>query len=251
MLQEEIAKSPISLAQLSSLHQSTIEAAKTLSELELKHILYDKMLKIGSSYSHKTYEELFNALTWSIKLNESKSTQSTKPDQILKKCDRGDDDQDEDPSARSNQDRLDDVDQTFEKKADASEQPSPDANTEQPSPDVAANPKRQKNDWYKKYPSLEPQDPDWNTVKKIDDAQEQLWFKEKVNVAVPSLTFDELMSTPIDFSAFAMNRLGLTTLTREVLVGHVFNLLKGTCKSYGELEYNFEECFRALPNQLD
>ncbi|GJW19141.1 hypothetical protein Tco_0026577 [Tanacetum coccineum] len=66
----------------------------------------------------------------------------------------------------------DDVDQIFEKMVDASEQPSPDANTEQPSPNVAANPKRQKNDWYKKSPSPEPQDPDWNTIKKIDDAQE-------------------------------------------------------------------------------
>nr|GEZ58996.1 hypothetical protein [Tanacetum cinerariifolium] len=42
-------------------------------------------------------------------------------------------------------------------------------------------------------------------------------LKEKVNVLVPPLTFDELMSTPIDFSAFAMNRLGLITLTRELL----------------------------------
>nr|GEU45966.1 hypothetical protein [Tanacetum cinerariifolium] len=56
--------------------------------------------------------------------------------------------------------RSDDVDQTFKKKADASEQPFPDANTEQPSPDVAANLKRQKNDWYKKSLILEPHDPD-------------------------------------------------------------------------------------------
>ncbi|GJY96446.1 copia protein [Tanacetum coccineum] len=103
MLQDAIAKSLISLAQSSSSHQSAIEAAKTLSELELKNILYDKMLKSGSSCSHKTHEELFNALTWSITLDESKSTQRTKSDQIPKKQDHGDDDQDEDPSAGSNQ----------------------------------------------------------------------------------------------------------------------------------------------------
>ncbi|GJS49647.1 hypothetical protein Tco_0599768 [Tanacetum coccineum] len=80
-------------------------------------------------------------------------------------------------------------------------QPSPHPNANKPSPAKVANPKRQKNDWYKKSPSPEPQDPDWNTVKTIDDAQEQ--------------------------HAFAMNCLGLTTLTREVLVGPVFNLLKG------------------------
>nr|GEU72021.1 reverse transcriptase domain-containing protein [Tanacetum cinerariifolium] len=102
--------------------------------------------------------------------------------------------------------------------ADDSSQPSPDANTEQPSSHV--NSKRQKNDWYKKSP-------------------------------IPPLTFDELMITPIDFSAFTMNRLRLTTLTREVLVAFMFNLLKCTCKSYGELEYNVEECFQALTDQLD
>ncbi|GKC62433.1 retrovirus-related pol polyprotein from transposon TNT 1-94 [Tanacetum coccineum] len=121
MLQDAIAKSPISLAQSSSSYQSAIEAAKILSELELKNILYDEMLKSGSSCSHKTHKELFNALTWSITLDESNSTQRTKSDQIPKKHDRGDDDQDEDPSAGSNQ-GSDDVDQTFEKKADDSEQ---------------------------------------------------------------------------------------------------------------------------------
>ncbi|GKG16695.1 hypothetical protein Tco_0361652, partial [Tanacetum coccineum] len=52
-------------------------------------------------------------------------------------------------------------------KSRSANDPFPDANTEQPSPDVAANSKRQKNDWYKKSPSPEPQDPDWNTIKRI------------------------------------------------------------------------------------
>ncbi|GJU41315.1 hypothetical protein Tco_1194272 [Tanacetum coccineum] len=67
----------------------------------------------------------------------------------------------------------------------------------------------------------------------------------------PPLTFDELMSTPIDFSTFAINRLKLNKITRADLVGPVFNLLKGTCKSCVELEYNMEECYRALTDQLD
>ncbi|GJR16804.1 hypothetical protein Tco_0965331 [Tanacetum coccineum] len=271
------------------------------------------MHKSCSSCGHQTNEELFNALMWPIKLDESRSKQSTKSDPIPKKHDRGYDDHDEDPSIGSNQGKetkerrtgketesskksstpkestkgkpplkpsksrksrsanddveetffeigSDDVEQTFDKKADDSAQPSPDANTEQPSPDAnanqpspvkAVNPKRQKNDWYKKSPSPAPQDPDYNTVKTINDAQEQPWFKEKVNATVPPLRFDELMSTPIDFLAFTMNRLRLTTLTREVLVGPVFNLLKCTCKIYGELEYNFEKCFRALTDTLN
>ncbi|GKB29868.1 hypothetical protein Tco_0869269 [Tanacetum coccineum] len=59
------------------------------------------------------------------------------------------------------------------------------------------------------------------------------------------------MTTPIDFSAFVMNRLNITNLTQELLVGPAFNLLKGTCKSRTELEYHFEECFKATTEQLD
>ncbi|GKA45443.1 hypothetical protein Tco_0738239 [Tanacetum coccineum] len=221
--------------------KGTIEAAKSLSELELKNILYEKMLKSGSSCSHKTHKELLNALTWSIKLDESRSKQKTKNRRTRKETksskksstpkessrgkppskpsksgksrstndveetvfEMGSDDVDQTFDKKADDSKemrpckmgSDDVDQTFDKKADDSEQF--DANTEQPSLAIAANPKRQKHDWYKKSPT------------------------------VPPLTFDELMSTPIDFSTFAMNCLGLKMLTREVLMGPVFNLLKG------------------------
>nr|GEW16786.1 hypothetical protein [Tanacetum cinerariifolium] len=59
------------------------------------------------------------------------------------------------------------------------------------------------------------------------------------------------MSTPIDFSAFAMNCLKINKLTKADLVGPVYNLPKGTCKICVELEYNMEECYRALCDQLD
>nr|GFA72166.1 hypothetical protein [Tanacetum cinerariifolium] len=38
---------------------------------------------------------------------------------------------------------------------------------------------------------------------------------------------------------------------KEYLVGPAFNLLKGTCKSRVELEYNFKECYKAITNQLE
>ncbi|GKB92885.1 hypothetical protein Tco_0965157 [Tanacetum coccineum] len=67
----------------------------------------------------------------------------------------------------------------------------------------------------------------------------------------PPLSFDELMSTPIDFSAFVMNHLKIDNLTQQHLVGPTFNLLKGTCKSRVELEYHFEECYKAVTDRLD
>ncbi|GJT56661.1 hypothetical protein Tco_0991715 [Tanacetum coccineum] len=67
----------------------------------------------------------------------------------------------------------------------------------------------------------------------------------------PLKTFDELMSTLIDFSAYIINGLKITNLTQETLLGPAFKLLKGTCTNFAELEYDFEECYKALSKKLD
>ncbi|GJS65406.1 hypothetical protein Tco_0679970 [Tanacetum coccineum] len=48
-----------------------------------------------------------------------------------------------------------------------------------------------------------------------------------------------------------MNDLKITNLTQETLLGPAFKLLKGTCTNFAELEYNFEECYKALSEKLD
>nr|GEU87850.1 hypothetical protein [Tanacetum cinerariifolium] len=70
-------------------------------------------------------------------------------------------------------------------------------------------------------------------------------------VEKPQLTFDDFMSTPINFLAFAMNRLKISKLTKADQVGPNYNLLKGMCKSCVELEYNIKACYHALSHQLD
>nr|GEV69570.1 putative ribonuclease H-like domain-containing protein [Tanacetum cinerariifolium] len=65
------------------------------------------------------------------------------------------------------------------------------------------------------------------------------------------LMFNELISTPIDFLENVMHNLKIDTLTYKILVGPTFNLLKGTCKSFVELEYHFEECYKAVTDRLD
>nr|GEX74079.1 hypothetical protein [Tanacetum cinerariifolium] len=67
----------------------------------------------------------------------------------------------------------------------------------------------------------------------------------------PPTTFDELMSTRIDFSAYVLHNLKTGNLTQEHLVGPAFNLLKGTCKSRVKLEFHFEECYKAVTDKLD
>ncbi|GJR91409.1 hypothetical protein Tco_0215420 [Tanacetum coccineum] len=80
---------------------------------------------------------------------------------------------------------------------------------------------------------------------------EQTWFNDLVSAQKDPLIFDELMATPIDFSNFAKNCLKLDKITKADLVGPVYNLLKGTCQSNIELEYNTDECYKALTDRLD
>ncbi|GJW10915.1 hypothetical protein Tco_1576742 [Tanacetum coccineum] len=84
--------------------------------------------------------------------------------------------------------------------------------------------------------------------KSIYDEPEQSWLNDLANPEKPPLTFDELMSTPIDFFAFSMNHLKISKLTKADLVGGAGGI-GGTCKSFVELEYNIEECYQALSDQ--
>ncbi|GJZ42170.1 hypothetical protein Tco_0589056, partial [Tanacetum coccineum] len=107
-----------------------------------------------------------------------------------------------------------------------------------------------KDDWFKKPARPPTPDLEWNTRKSVDDGSKQSWLNDLANVEKPPLTFDDLMSTPIDFFAFAMNRLKISKLTKADLVRLVYNLLKGTCKSCVELKYNIKECYQGLSDQL-
>ncbi|GJR77878.1 hypothetical protein Tco_0090243 [Tanacetum coccineum] len=84
-----------------------------------------------------------------------------------------------------------------------------------------------------------------------EDQPFQPWLSNLAWEEGPRESFDELMDTPLDFSAFMMNRLKVDTLTPELLIGQTFELMKGTCKSLVELEYFFEEVYKATMDQLD
>ncbi|GKC53958.1 hypothetical protein Tco_1076703 [Tanacetum coccineum] len=62
------------------------------------------------------------------------------------------------------------------------------------------------------------------------------WFKQPPRPPTPDLKW---------------NKHQIINLTQDILLGPAFNLLKGTCSSSIELEYNFQECFNALTDKLD
>ncbi|GJW51561.1 hypothetical protein Tco_0092912 [Tanacetum coccineum] len=79
----------------------------------------------------------------------------------------------------------------------------------------------------------------------------QPWISTLARNEDPRKSFNELIDTPLDFSAFVLNRLKVDTLTPELLASLIFELMKGLCKSLVELEYFLEEVCKATTDQLD
>ncbi|GKF12147.1 hypothetical protein Tco_0050073, partial [Tanacetum coccineum] len=104
-------------------------------------------------------------------------------------------------------------------------------------PDNEAAPKH---DWFQKPNKPPTPSRAWNKLKSVDFRPPQKWISTIAKARQPPHTFDKLMGTPINFLAYVMNRLKIDNLTQEILVVLAFNLLKGTCKSFVELEYHFE-----------
>nr|GFA65926.1 hypothetical protein [Tanacetum cinerariifolium] len=79
----------------------------------------------------------------------------------------------------------------------------------------------------------------------------QIWISKLVKQADSRSSFNEILDTPIDFSNFIINRLGVDTLTPELLGRPTYELMRGSCNSLTELEYHLEEVYKATTDQLD
>nr|GEV42153.1 hypothetical protein [Tanacetum cinerariifolium] len=79
----------------------------------------------------------------------------------------------------------------------------------------------------------------------------QPWTSDLAKQADSRTSFNELMDTPIDFSAFLMNRLKVDTLTPELLAGPTYELIKGSYKSLVDLAFFLEDVYKETTDQLD
>ncbi|GJV53422.1 hypothetical protein Tco_1449163, partial [Tanacetum coccineum] len=77
-------------------------------------------------------------------------------------------------------------------------------------------------DWFQK--SAKPPTPnrDWNKTLPAAHGPVQPWLSTLAQKEDTRESFNELMDTPLDFSAFVMNRLKVDTLTPELLAGHQY-----------------------------
>ncbi|GKD73314.1 hypothetical protein Tco_1331596, partial [Tanacetum coccineum] len=105
-------------------------------------------------------------------------------------------------------------------------------NADEPRNEIAS-----RRDCFKKpTPPKEPTDPDWNIGKTTQEGPTQNWLMTlttSTSIDKSLKDFDELMSTPIDFSSYVLNGLKIKNLT-QVLLGPAFRLLKGPRSNYAE-----------------
>nr|GEX74480.1 hypothetical protein [Tanacetum cinerariifolium] len=287
VIQSTVTKSlkNVVLAKSSSQSQSTYEDATSLTEFELKKILLDKLEKSKSYRATEQHKDLYDTLVKSYHLDMDLFYSYGKAYSL--KRDREDKDKDKDPLAGSDQGlkkkkASKDVEPSKGSKSKDSKSSSSKGTKTQPKSsgkstqaeepvfEVADTemPQNQgtdvdqtidqlnvkpalKHDWFKKPKRPLVPGPDWNARKMIDFRPPQTWISRIAQTEKPPLTFDELINTPIDFSAYVMNNLKLDNLTQQHFVEPAFNLLKGTCKSRVELEYHFEECYKVVNDRLD
>nr|GFA47446.1 hypothetical protein [Tanacetum cinerariifolium] len=75
-------------------------------------------------------------------------------------------------------------------------------------------------------------DRDWNKTLPAAQGDAQSWISDLARQTDAHSSFNELLDTPIDFSNFIMNWLGVATLTPELLAGPTYELMRGSCQQY-------------------
>ncbi|GKE67629.1 hypothetical protein Tco_1521790, partial [Tanacetum coccineum] len=235
--------------------------AANLSELELKKILIDKMEKNKSIHRSVQQEALYKALVDAYETD--KDILETYGDTITFKICQDDEDEDEEPFVGSNRvsnrrragkepestsapkektskssgkskegsrshqkstDKSSQVEEPIHTVEDSKEPAHQEFDTgftkDQPVDDTTQHP-----DWFQKPAKPPTPDCDWNKTLPAAHGPIQLWINNLARKEDPHESFNELMDTPLDFSAF------IDTLTPELLSGLTFELMKGSCKS--------------------
>ncbi|GJR98914.1 hypothetical protein Tco_0271088 [Tanacetum coccineum] len=216
--------------------------AANLSELELKKILIEKIESNKSIHRSNEQKNLYKALVEAYK--SDKLIFDTYGDTVSFKRRRDDEDKDEEPSAGSNWESKrrragkepestsalkERTTKTTGKSTDGSKShhksAGESAHTEEPmhTDKDLEKPAHQEFDIAK----LPTPDRDWNKTLPAVYGPVQPCLSNLAREEGPCESFDELIDTPLDFSAFMMNRLKIDTITLELLAGPTFELMKG------------------------
>nr|GEW07038.1 hypothetical protein [Tanacetum cinerariifolium] len=94
-------------------------------------------------------------------------------------------------------------------------------------------------EWFQKQTKPPTPDRDWNKTLPATQGSIQPWISDMAKQVESHASFNELMDTPVDFSAFMMNRLKEDTMTPKLLPGPTYELMKGSYKSLGHKHQQF------------
>nr|GEV48680.1 RNA-directed DNA polymerase, eukaryota [Tanacetum cinerariifolium] len=192
--------------------------AANISELGLKKIFIDKMESNKSIHRSDEQKNLYKALVDTYECD--KIILDTYGDTVTLKRRRDDEDIDEEPSAGSNR--------GSKRRRAGKEQESTSAPKE----------KYLRDNWQNKtFPT--------------NHGPIQPWISNLARKYDSRTSFNELMDTHLDFSAFVMNRFKVDNLTPELLASPTYELMKGSCKSLVKLEFFLEEVYKTTTDQLD
>ncbi|GJW95386.1 retrovirus-related pol polyprotein from transposon TNT 1-94 [Tanacetum coccineum] len=211
--------------------------AASLSELELKKILIDKMENNKSINRSVQQQTLYKALVDAYETD--KDILETYGAVVTFKRHRGDEDEDDEPSDKTSKSTGSSTEGSKSKtrltgkSAQIEEQVNTVKDLEEPA-----------------HQEFEIGFAEDQPTLPADHGPIQPWISTLAQKEDPRKSFNELMDT-LDFLPFILNRLKFDTLTPELLVGPTFELMKGSYKSLVELEYFFEEVYKATTDQLD
>ncbi|GJZ12580.1 hypothetical protein Tco_0547810 [Tanacetum coccineum] len=170
------------LARSSNQPQTSYAAAASLSEFELKKILIDKI----DENNLMTIDEEPSM----IKIEDEKKEVKAK----------------EVSFKRSNKKEVDDLEEPSHQEFNTG---NDDVSPAREVTDVDARL------W--NLPGSQTPDREWNKTKTVDDRPPQSWMTQLAQASGTQSMFNEFLATPIDFSAFIMNRLKINNLTQDVL----------------------------------
>ncbi|GJR65070.1 hypothetical protein Tco_0285440 [Tanacetum coccineum] len=231
--------------------KTSLARADNLSELELKKILIKKMESNKSINRSNEQKNLYKAM---VEAYESdKLILDTYGDTVsFKRC-RDDKDKDEEPFVGSN---------WGSKRRGAGKEPkSTSAPKEKTSKTTGKSTDGSKSQHKSAGESSHTEEPmhtdkdleepthqDFDIGATAEQSDEETYQHPDCNLAWekgPHESFDELMGTPLDFSAFMMNRLKIDTLTPELLAGPTFELMKGVESYQKKLNLTKPDTYRS------
>nr|GEZ13367.1 hypothetical protein [Tanacetum cinerariifolium] len=237
--------------------RTSYAVAADLSEMELKKILINKMEGNKSIQRSDEQRNLYKALVKAYDVDKT-ILDSYGESAILKRRREEDDDQ-EGPSVGSDRGSTTGTQSrqmSASESALAEEPMQTTCQMEEPSHPVFETGAEdqpivqpsQHPEWFSQPRKPPTPDRDWNKSLPAAQRNAQSWISALAKPTDARSSFNELLDTPIDFSNFIMNRLGIDTLTSELLAGPTFELMRGSCNSLTELEYHLEEPLPLIPD---